>query len=77
MIFYSISRQLLQPHSEKGKTCYPHLTKEEAEAEHKNYCPVLLKKNCPVGVGIALDSLLFFVLLRLLCATARILSHND
>lgn len=77
MIFYSISRQLLQPHSEKGKTCYPHLTKGETETEHKNDCPVLPKKNCPVGVGIALDSLLFSVLVRLLCVTAGMLSYND
>lgn len=77
MLFYSISRQLSQPHCEQGKTCYPRLTKGEAETEHKNDCPVLLEKICSVGAGIAFDSLLVSTLVWLLCATARILSCND
>lgn len=67
MLFYSISRQLSQPHCEQGKTCYPHLTKGEAETEHKNHCPVLPKKICSVGAGIAFDSLIFHVGLAPLC----------
>lgn len=77
MLFYSISRQLAQPHWKQGKTCYPHLTKGEAETEHKNDCPVLLEKICSVGAGMAFDSLLFSTLVWLLCVSARILSYND